>query len=254
MKISVLGLRMVISRASPQTVEPQLPVELSEDDRRTIAAARPYTMTSDARLAALVKSVRYIVANRVPGAVVECGVWKGGSMVAAAKTLINAGDASRELYLYDTFEGMPPPTELDRSKDGESAASLLAADAADGNVRAIAPLDVVKAAMATSGYYHARIHYVKGKVEDSIPGTIPDRIALLRLDTDWYESTKHELEHLYPRLVPGGALIIDDYGHWQGARRAVDEYFAALRPAPLLSAVDQTGRVGVKPGLPGAGA
>ena len=86
-----------------------------------------------------------------------------------------------------------------------------------------------------------RIHFVEGKVEDTIPAHAPERIALLRLDTDWYESTRHELEHLYPRLSRGGVLIIDDYGHWQGARQAVDEYFGDAHAA-LLNRIDYTAR------------
>ena len=86
-----------------------------------------------------------------------------------------------------------------------------------------------------------------GRVEDTIPDQAPARIALLRLDTDWYESTRHELEQLWPRLAPGGVLIVDDYGHWQGARQAVDEYFAAHRVPMLLNRIDYTGRIGVKP-------
>ena len=86
-------------------------------------------------------------------------------------------------------------------------------------------------------------------MEETIPGRAPERIALLRLDTDWYESTRHELEHLWERLEPGGVLIIDDYGHWAGAREAVDEFFAKRSDAPLLTRVDYTGRIGVKASL-----
>jgi hypothetical protein len=91
------------------------------------------------------------------------------------------------------------------------------------------------------------VNLVKGPVESTIPATIPDQLAILRLDTDWYESTKHELDHLYPRLVSGGILIIDDYGHWQGARQAVDEYFARQNLKPLLSRIDYTCRIMIKP-------
>ena len=87
---------------------------------------------------------------------------------------------------------------------------------------------------------------MKGKVEDSIPQTLPGKIALLRLDTDWYESTAHELKHLYPLLVPGGVIIIDDYGHWEGARKAVDEYIEANKLPLLLNRIDYTGRIGIK--------
>jgi hypothetical protein len=99
----------------------------------------------------------------------------------------------------------------------------------------------------STGYPADRLHLVQGKVEDTLPGAAPARIALLRLDTDWYESTRHELVHLYPRLVPNGVLIIDDYGDWVGAKEAVDEYFAAQPFQPFLSRMDHTGRLAIKP-------
>jgi hypothetical protein len=105
----------------------------------------------------------------------------------------------------------------------------------------------VQANLRSTGYPPERIHYVVGKVEDTLPQAAPERIAILRLDTDWYESTRHELEHLYPRLTAGGVLIIDDYGHWAGARRAVDEFLARTESAILLNRIDYTGRIGVKP-------
>jgi hypothetical protein len=104
----------------------------------------------------------------------------------------------------------------------------------------------VRAALLSTGYPAERVHLVEGRVEDTLPAAAPDAIALLRLDTDWYAGTKHELETLYPRLSPGGVLILDDYGHYEGARRAVDEYFADAGGRPLLSRIDYTGRVGVK--------
>src|SRR5690606_24776929 len=100
--------------------------------------------------------------------------------------------------------------------------------------------------MVSTGYPMERCHFVEGKVEDTIPATVPDRISLLRLDTDWYESTRHELEHLWPLLQPGGVLIIDDYGHFEGARKAVDEYFLDRSDAPLLNRIDYTGRIAIK--------
>ncbi len=98
----------------------------------------------------------------------------------------------------------------------------------------------------SSGYPAERVHVVRGRVEETLPEAAPEHIAVLRLDTDWYISTRHELQHLYPRLVDGGVLIIDDYGHWQGARRAVDEYFRDEAPPLLLNRIDYTGRVAVK--------
>jgi hypothetical protein len=167
-------------------------------------------------------------------------------MLAAARTLRDAGDAGRDLYLFDTFSGMPAPGPEDvRAHDGATAAALLKEPGED-QTRAEASLDTVKATMKLSGHDPTRVHFVIGKVEDTIPAAAPAAIALLRLDTDWYESTRHELEHLFPRLASGGVLIIDDYGWWAGARRAVDEYFGA-HPAPiLLHIIDDTGRIGVR--------
>lgn len=209
----------------------------------------PFTMTSAARVVALCDAVRYLVDNRIPGDIVECGVWKGGSMMAVAHMLVSLGDTDRHLYLFDTFEGMTAPSAEDIAVDGQSAQALMAdSDRADPrSVWCVAPLESVKAALSETGYDSARMHFVKGRVEDTVPAQAPDRIALLRLDTDWYESTRHELEHLYPRLTPGGVLVLDDYGHWQGARKAVDEYIRAHRLPLLLHRIDYTGRCAVKP-------
>jgi hypothetical protein len=221
--------------------------DLPADFLRLYERAEQFTMTSIERMYALYEACRYIGRAGLEGDVVECGVWRGGSSMMAALTLSDAGD-ERRLWLYDTFEGMPPPSERDVDHTGASAASTLEQDervAGASNTWAWATIDDVQANMAATGYAPERLTYVQGKVEDTIPGKVPERIALLRLDTDWYDSTRHELEHLYPRLVPGGVLIIDDYGHWEGARGAVDEYFAE-RPV-FLGRIDYTGRVLVKP-------
>jgi len=99
--------------------------------------------------------------------------------------------------------------------------------------------------LLTTGYPEERIHMVRGPVEETLPQQAPERLALLRLDTDWYESTRRELVHLYPRLSDGGVLIVDDYGHWSGARRAVDEYFGQVGSRTFLSPLDYTGRLAV---------
>jgi AcrR family transcriptional regulator len=138
-------------------------------------------------------------------------------------------------------------TDSDVAVHGESAKELYAGLQKSSEGWCKATLEDVQATMSQSGYPASRIHYVRGRVEDTIPGTIPGQIAVLRLDTDWYESTRHELEHLYPRLVRGGILMIDDYGHWQGARRATDEYLKVAAPGVFLHRIDYTGREMVKP-------
>ena len=206
------------------------------------------TMTSIERLYALYKAVEYLSVAEVHGDFVECGVWRGGSMMCAALALLQRGDRRRQLYLYDTFEGMMPPGELDVDIRGQSAHTSLSIEARSeaSHIWAYAPLDLVRRNIAATGYPEEQVNYVVGPVETTIPGTLPEAIALLRLDTDWYASTRHELKHLFPRLVKGGVLIIDDYGHWQGARRAVDEYFNASDIKILLNRIDYTGRIGVR--------
>lgn len=208
---------------------------------------KPYTMTSIERMYALFNAVKYVVQNNIPGDFVECGVWRGGSSMMTALTLLHLRSKDRQLFLYDTFEGMSEPTEHDKTFRGEDADKLLEknVDNKETSVWCLADINDVQQNMGITKYPSGNIHYVKGKVEDTIPATLPTSgIALLRLDTDWYESTAHELKHLYPLLIASGVLIIDDYGHWDGCKKAVDEYFAD-KPL-LLNRIDYTGRIAVK--------
>jgi O-methyltransferase len=232
---------------APKKRKPRpLPRYYDEEARAVIRAVRPWTMTSPEKLFALVVAVRYIVDRAIPGDIVECGVWRGGSMQAIARLLAARGVTDRELHLFDTFEGMPPPTEDDVRRGGPPAAELLATRPKTANVWAIADLEDVKAGMAQVDYPPERIHYHPGLVEDTIPAGAPEQIALLRLDTDWYASTKHELDHLYDRVPSGGVVIIDDYDYWDGSRKAVDE-FIAQTGARLLLVPMASGRLAVKP-------
>jgi len=221
------------------------PPDFRDDELEILRQVRPWTMTSPDRIYALIQAVRYISANHIPGALVECGVWKGGSMAAVARTLLQSNDVSRELYLFDTFEGMTAPTEKDLDYTGKKASRVL--QDTPGDRCEDAPLEEVKEVLYATGYPRERIHFVRGRVEETIPASAPDQIALLRLDTDWYESTKHELIHLFPRIPKTGVIIIDDYGHWQGSRRACDEYFVANRIPILLNRIDYSGRIALKP-------
>jgi O-methyltransferase len=233
-----------LSRTADREIEAL--ADLTEADREIVSRVNPYTMTSMARRASLLGAVDHIVRRRIAGDIVECGVWRGGSMMAVALALIARGDTSRHLFLYDTFEGMSEPTEDDRSVSGESAKAQMARTPRGQGVWCQAGLDDVRTNLGSTGYPLERIHFIQGKVEDTVPQTVPQRIALLRLDTDWYESTRHELAHLYPLLAPHGILIVDDYGHWQGAKRAVDEYFAHSAVPVYLHRVDYTARLVVK--------
>lgn len=222
-------------------------ISFTPKDLELMEKVRPFTGCSLERIVNVADSVKYVVSNRLPGAFVECGVFRGGSVMAALFALQERGDLTRDFYLYDTFEGMSEPTKADLSFDGLDAQTMMADP--NHSVWCRSGIDEVRRNVLTTGYPKERIRLVKGKVEDTIPGNVPEQIAYLRLDTDWYESTRHELVHLYPRLCPHGVLIIDDYGHWQGARKAVDEYFESQPIRPLLSRLDYTGRVTIKPNV-----
>jgi len=212
----------------------------------------PHTMTSRERGFALWQAVHAVLDNGIAGAFVECGVWKGGSSMLIALALMARGVTGREIFLFDTFAGMTPPGPEDLDLNGEHARDLMAGSKGDRIaelVRAEASLGAVRAAVASTGYDMRLVRLVPGDVVQTLPVTQTLRIALLRLDTDFYDSTMAELTHLYPRLAAGGVMIIDDYGHWQGARRAVDEYFAKNATGylrPMLWAIDYTGRGAVK--------
>jgi len=211
---------------------------------------REKTMTSIERMYALWSATRYIVDNELPGDFVECGVWRGGSVMLMAATLLRRGDTTRDLWLYDTFGGMTEPTDDDvQAMSGRSAAGILREHerTPDDPFWGIAGRDAVEQNLRRTGYPLERFRIVEGDVAATLPETAPADIALLRLDTDWYTSTRHELEQLYPRLVRGGVLIIDDYGYWRGARKATDEFMATLHPRPLLNRIDYTGRICIKP-------
>lgn len=244
-------------QAAPQVSDEEEPEEfnfeqtISPADRAIIARAQPLSITSLERLQAVIDAVRYCEARGLPGAFAECGVWRGGSVLAMILSLQQLGVTDRDIYLYDTFEGMVEPTAVDTTPFGASATEIWeAARDTDSTpwpeyFNECFNEDVVRETLLATGYPGARLHFVRGRVEDTLPGLAPPEIALLRLDTDWYESTRHELVHLYPRVSPGGVLIIDDYGHWEGSARAVDEYFAE-HPPVLLSRIDYSGRMAVK--------
>jgi hypothetical protein len=218
---------------------------MKEDFEDLYQACKNYTMTSKERAYALYKGVEYVVRSGISGDIVECGVWKGGSSMLIARALMKFGDRKRKLFLYDTYAGMPEPSKEDLTVAKKSVMQVWQKGKKKGyNEMSYASLDEVKANMHSTGYPMKNIIFVKGKVEDTIPGKMPGQISLLRLDTDWYESTKHELVHLYPLLSQNGVLLIDDYGCYAGARKAVDAYF---RKKPiLLNRIDLTGRIGVK--------
>jgi len=247
--LGFFGLTIIVSGCREQlTIHRGFPKDMDSEFKPVYEYTKHYTLTTIESMYGLYKAIEYIVKTGVPGDVVECGVWKGGSAMLMAHTLFKMQNTSRKIYLYDTFAGMSKPTEKDvLISDGLPTMEEWKKQQKNNyNTWAFSPLEEVQNNMRKTGYPGDNIIYVKGKVEDTIPGTIPSQIAILRLDTDWYESTYHELKYLFPLLSHGGVVIIDDYGHFAGAREAVDTYFKENSISMLLSRIDYTGRVGVK--------
>ena len=209
-----------------------------------------YTLTSVERMYALYAAVRHVIERDIAGDFVECGVWRGGSCMLMALALRNLGHEDRRIFLYDTFAGMTRPGAHDiRQRDRQEQLTRWEVSRRDDhNEWAYASLEEVRRNLASTGYPEDNLVFVQGEVEGTLPDRAPERIALLRLDTDWYESTYHELVHLYPRLEPQGVLLLDDYGSFEGARRAVDQYIAETGAGIFLQRVDSTGRIGLKAG------
>jgi hypothetical protein len=230
-----------------------LRAEFGIDEEVEIKAAvrrvRGNTMTSFERLATLWQQVRYLDRYAIGGALVECGTWRGGSVgMMALAHLASEPTPSRQIHLFDSFEGLPEPTAKDGTKAARYAGGRVTG-ALDTIDACVAPLVDNRALLEGSiGYPTELLTYHQGWFQETVPAAAPSLgpIALLRLDGDWYESTVVCLEHLYPFVPPGGVVVIDDYGHWEGARRAVDEFVAGLHEPVLLGHIDHTGRYWVR--------
>lgn len=229
----------------------EAPVELSPQELKLVERIRndELSMTSIQRLWATLMACKHVVSQNIAGDFVECGVWRGGNALIAA-ALFDMYKVTKNIFLFDTFEGMTIPTEKDvKASNSQSAMNeYLRSQRETHNDWCYASLDDVKNNFSKFGLMNERVVFVKGDVCETLNSAenLPEKISVLRLDTDWYESTKRELEVLYPRVSAGGVLIIDDYGHWAGAKRAVDEYFAQNGNRPFLQYIDYTGRLAVK--------
>jgi hypothetical protein len=239
-------LRKIVGKLENKTEE--FPKDMEAEFKAIYEKSQNCTMTSLERMYALYQAVKYVTQAGVPGDFVECGVWKGGSSMLMAYTLLSQNEIGRKIYLYDTFTGMPKPTAKDKEiKNDQPALDIWKAnERKDHNEFCYASLAEVKNNLKLTNYPQDDLVYVEGKVEDTIPGISPKQIAILRLDTDWFESTDHELRNLFPLVSRGGVVIIDDYGCWSGAKEAVDKYFVEFKIPVLLNRIDYTGRIGIK--------
>ena len=229
-------------------VSNQFPAESTPEEKELIESSCKYSTTGIIRMWALVQSIKYIHKKNIDGDMVECGIWKGGNVILMKK-MIEKYNLKNKVYGYDTFEGMPDATIWDIDYKGNDASNLMRNSKKDESVRnihAYASLTAVENNIRDSVGSMDGINLIQGKVEETLreKKNLPKKISILRLDTDWYESTKAELETLYPRVEKGGIVIIDDYGHFKGAKKAVDEYFGDQKP--FMHYVDYTCRLFIK--------
>lgn len=214
--------------------------EMTSEENKLIENCLKYSMTTRLRMWSLINSINYVSNKNIKGDFVECGVWKGGNLMLF-NFLNQKYKLNKKIYGYDTFEGMPLPSRFDFKYDGRSALNLYSKRTRSKDGWAKSSFDEVKSNLLTECSLD-NIHLIKGLVEDTllIKKNLPKKISILRLDTDFYESTKIELEILFPLLEEDGILIIDDYGHYKGSRKAVDEYF---KKKPFLIYVDHSCRI-----------
>ena len=222
--------------------------EISDEEKDIVKKIQPYTMCKVANHWAIIQSLKHIKKNNINGDLVECGVFKGGNLILYKKIIEQIG-IEKKIFAYDTFEGMTEPGEhdqdlkdvkaLDTFKKYKSAKVPWCHSSIDEVKKNISKFDI---------NIDKDFIFIKGKVEETLKETknLPEKISLLRLDTDFYDSTKIELDVLFPRLQPGGVLIIDDYGHWKGSKKAVDEYFELKKNFYWFHRIDYASRLLIK--------
>jgi hypothetical protein len=250
--------KYLIEEAETKTERIPFDIRAVDDGRfeRISGQCSPHTMSNVYLQFALYQAARYVVSAGIEGDVVECGVWKGGSAMICALTFMEMGVTDRKIYLYDSYDyTWPGFSEHDAQiygRSNEQTGDFVKNQRErvrlekEGMREVLLSLEAVRSNLRTTGYPDENIIYVKGYVEETIPAIMPEQIALLRLDTDLYDSTLHELKHLYPSLSKGGVLLIDDYPTEEGATMATDEYFASSKDAILLNRIDIQGRIGVR--------
>jgi hypothetical protein len=208
------------------------PPYVNEEFKELYAEYQDASMVSWQGMHDAYNAAKYVSKNKIAGDIVECGVWRGGVSALMKDVLVKyANNSPRKLWLFDTFEGMSDPTEYD-FKDGrgntfkDTLAQFNQEALPDGgNTWCRGEIDDVRNTMNRSANDMIELKFIKGMVEDTLEQSeLPDKISILRLDTDFYESTKKEFEVLFPRLVKGGILYVDDFGSWAGARKATQEY------------------------------
>ena len=236
-------LKKLLIRFKKNSKENPFVAEMTEDENLLLEKCLKYSMTSKIRMWMLLNSINHVYNNKIEGDFVECGVWKGGNLILF-ETLNKKFNLEKKVFGYDTFEGMSNPTKYDVKYSGWSALENYQKRIESNEGYCFASLNEVRQNI-NSELAESNINLIKGKVEETLllEKNLPKKISILRLDTDFYESTLFGLEILYPKLEKGGVLIIDDYGSYKGAKKAVDQYF---KIKPFLIYIDQSSRMIIK--------
>ena len=221
-----------------QRIETRRKAGGDRDKLRAVKLVEPYTMVGPGRLMSAYDAVRTVDRENVEGAIVECGVFKGGT--SAVMTM--AAAPHRRIWMFDSFEGLPEPGALDGEKAFEyaghrSSGALTPID------QCVGPLETVEKLFFEILHIDPRRVFIrKGWFQDTLPIAKNEigPIAILRLDGDWYDSTKVCLDNLYDLVAPGGFVLIDDYGYWEGARKAVDEFRESRGITAVLEHIDES--------------
>lgn len=232
--------------------------ELESEARQNILLIRKNTMLPYARLVSLYEQAVFCESQGIEGNFVECGTWKGGAVGLMALANLKYGSARRHLHLFDSFQGIPEP---DESVDGKKAIKEARSVRAGTQGRLVPIADIYKPLGGFGtlednkellehrvGYDPNYLHYHKGWFQDTLAKESSEvgEIAILRLDGDWYASTKICLEYLYDKVVSGGFVIIDDYEYYEGCKKAVDEFRAERKINAYLNFIDSSGRYWIK--------
>jgi len=204
--------------------------EISTKESAILNDIKDYTMTSVPSQWSLIQSINHVIRNNVEGSFVECGIFRGGNIILMSK-LLEEHKVEKNIFAYDTFQGMPLPGRDDFDLRGNSSIDKFLKvrnSENEGSQWCYCNIEDVKNNIKKFNInYLKNINFIKGKVEETLLDikNLPKKISLLRLDTDFYSSTKIELNILFPLLEKNGILIVDDYGHFMGAKKAVDEFF-----------------------------
>ena len=225
--------------------------EYTDDELRLIEISKKNTMTSYQKLNFLLRSIEHVYNNKIDGDFVECGVWKGGNIILFKNMMNKLNMQNKKIYAFDTYEGMTKPSDIDvdlrfKQEKAKDVMDISPKDYNIHNIHSYYPIEKVKKNIIDNCKDLENIKFIKGDVLKTllISDNIPEKISILRLDTDWYESTKIELEILFPKLVNNGILIIDDYGDYKGCKKAVDEYFRDKKFN--IFKIDEGGRMLIK--------